>query len=275
MPATTESRFRDISARPDAVTPAQRRRPDRNAPHRPASDAHPLLAAHGGLLTVEHLGTVAYQPTWELQDELASQRRERRIGDRLLLLEHFPVYTIGRGGDEGNLLATPERLREIGAEFVRIDRGGDITFHGPGQLVAYPIVELRDPLDLRRYVRILEAAIIDTAATFGVSGDRVSGLPGIWVEGERKLAAIGVRVRRGVTTHGLALNVSTDLAWFDEMIPCGIPDRGVTSLAQETGGTTPMDEVADELARQLARHFGLRLVAGAPGIAGPAGGREQ
>ena len=188
-----------------------------------------MLAAHGGLLTVDHLGTVPYRPTWELQDELADQRRGRRIGDRLLLLEHFPVYTIGRGGDAANMLATPERLREIGAELIRIDRGGDITFHGPGQLVAYPIVELRDPLDLRRYVRILESAVIDTAAVFGVDAARLEGLPGIWVEGKRKLAAIGVRVKRGVTTHGLALNVNTDLRWFDEMIPCGIPDKEVTS----------------------------------------------
>jgi lipoyl(octanoyl) transferase len=272
---TAESPLRDISTPPTDQAPARRRRPDPDAPHRPASDAHPLLAAHGGVLTVEHLGTVAYQPTWELQDELASQRRERRIGDRLLLLEHFPVYTIGRGGDDSNLLASPQRLRELGAEFVRIDRGGDITFHGPGQIVAYPIVELRDPLDLRRYVRILEAAIIDAAAAVGVRGDRVSGMPGIWVDGDRKLAAIGVRVKRGVTTHGLALNVSTDLAWFDEMIPCGIPDTAATSLARESGSPVSMDEVADELSSQLARHFGLRLAAGVPGVIGPAGAAEQ
>ena len=273
---TAESPFRDISSPPDGRADRPRRhRPDRDAPHRPASDEHPLLAAHGGLLTVEDLGTVAYHPTWELQDELARQRRERRIGDRLLLLEHFPVYTIGRGGNETNLLADPDRLRELGAELVRIDRGGDITFHGPGQLVAYPIVELKDPLDLRRYVRVLEAAIIDTANAFGVAGSRLEGHPGIWVDGDRKLAAIGVRVRRGVTTHGLALNVRTDLAWFDEMIPCGIPDKSVTSLARETGVNVPMDDVADELARQLAGHFGLGVREGAPGIVGPAGGREQ
>src|SRR4029079_11286056 len=121
---------------------------------------------------------------------LGQERRRGMIGDRLLLLEHFPVYTIGRGGDEANLLAGPERLRDLGAEFVRIDRGGDGTFHGPGQLVAYPIVELRDPLDLRRYVRSLEAAIIATAATFGVPAGRVDGLTGVWVEGQHKLAAI-------------------------------------------------------------------------------------
>lgn len=251
------------------------RRPGHDAPYRPASDAHPLLAAHGGLLTVDHLGTVPYHPAWELQDELAQQRRERRIGDRLLLLEHFPVYTIGRGGDEGNLLAGPDRMRELGAQLIRIDRGGDITFHGPGQLIAYPIVELADPLDLRRYVRTLEAAIIDTAAAFGVPGDRLTGHPGSWVDGERKLAAIGVRVKRGVTTHGLALNVNTDLAWFDEMIPCGIPDKGVTSLAREVGHAVPMEDVEAVLAAALARHLGLRPAAGLAETIGPAGGREQ
>jgi lipoyl(octanoyl) transferase len=270
----TESPFRDISASPRAEV-ATTGRPDPNAPYRPASDEHPLLLGHGGQLTVDRLGTVAYRPTWELQDELAEQRRGRRIGDRLLLVEHFPVYTIGRGGDESNLLASPERLRDIGAELVRVDRGGDITFHGPGQLVAYPIVELKDPLDLRRYVRTLEAAVIETAARFGVEGTHLKGHPGIWVDGERKLAAIGVRVRRGVTTHGLALNVNTDLRWFDEMIPCGIHNKGVTSLAKELGHRPPIDEVEDELARQLARHLGLRLADGAIGVIGPGGGREQ
>jgi lipoyl(octanoyl) transferase len=271
---TTESPFRDISAGPAERRRERPRRPAPEAAHRPASDEHPLLAAHGGSLTVEHLGTVAYRPTWELQDELADQRRGRRIGDRLLLLEHYPVYTIGRGGNAANMLATPERLREIGAELIRIDRGGDVTFHGPGQIVAYPIVELRDPLDLRRYVRTLEAAVIDTAAAFGVAADRLEGHPGIWVDGERKVAAVGVRVKRGVTTHGLALNVNNDLRWFDEMIPCGIPDKTVTSLARELGLDAPMDEVAEELSRQLARHFGLRLAEGRPGVIGPGGGRE-
>jgi lipoyl(octanoyl) transferase len=270
----TDTPFRDITV----ATPAPRprpRRPERSAPHRPASDAHPVLAAHGGVLTVQRLGTVAYEPAWELQEELAGQRRERRIGDRLLLVEHFPIYTVGRGGDKANLLATPDRLRELGASLVRVDRGGDITFHGPGQLVAYPIVELRDALDLRRYVRILEAAVIDTAAAFGVDAGRVEGLAGVWVDGERKLAAVGVRVRRGVTTHGLALNVNTDLAWFDEMIPCGIRDKGTTSLARETGAAVQMELVEAELARRLAGHLGVRLRDGAPGVAGPAGVNEQ
>ncbi len=266
--------FRDISAPPQTLASTPRRA-DRNALYRSASDEHPLLLGHGGVLTVDRLGTVAYTPTWELQDEIAEQRRGRRIGDRLLLVEHVPVYTLGRGGNESNLLATPERLRDIGAELVRVDRGGDITFHGPGQIVAYPIVELKDALDLRRYVRTLEAAVIDTAKAFGVASAPLAGLPGIWVDGERKLAAIGVRVKRGVTTHGLALNVNTDLRWFDEMIPCGIHGKGVTSLAREIGHPVPMDEVDDELARQLAAHLGLRLTDGARGVIGPGGGREQ
>ena len=271
---TTESPFRDISA-PRGESVVGPRRSRRDAPFRPASDDHPLLLGHGGVLTVDRLGTVAYRPTWELQDELADQRRTRSIGDRLLLVEHFPVYTLGRGGDESNLLASGERLREIGAELVRVDRGGDITFHGPGQIVAYPIVELKDPLDLRRYVRTLEASVIATAARFGVESAELAGHPGIWVDGERKLAAIGVRVRRGVTTHGLALNVNTDLRWFDEMIPCGIHGKQVTSLARELGHPLPMGEVEDELAQQLASHLGLRIGDGVTGVIGPGGGREQ
>ncbi len=268
--------MRDISVPPAVVARrALPQRPSRDLPFRPASDEHPLLAAHGGLLTVDRLGTVPYQPTWELQDELAEQRRERRIGDCLLLLEHFPVYTIGRGGDAANLIATPDRLRELGAELIRIDRGGDITFHGPGQLVAYPIVELKEALDLRRYVRSLEAAVIETAASFGVEAGRVEGMAGVWIDGQRKLAAIGVRVKRGVTTHGLALNVNTDLAWFDEMIPCGLRDKGVTSLALELHHPVAMEDVEDRLTGSLARAFGLRLGEQRSGVIGPAGASEE
>ena len=268
--------MRDISSGPAAnPAPSPPRRPRRDEPYQPASDEKPLLLAHGGTLTVDRLGTVPYEPTWELQDELAQQRRERRIGDRLLLLEHFPVYTIGRGGDATNLIASPQRLRELGATFLRVDRGGDITFHGPGQLVAYPIVELRDPLDLRRYVRTLEAAIIATAARFEVRADRLEGLTGVWVDGSRKLAAIGVRVRRGVTTHGLALNVNTDLRWFAEMVPCGIRDKEVTSLARELGHPLEMEAVEAALTNELATHLGLRAATGLAGVVGPAGTAEQ
>ena len=158
---------------------------------------------------------------------------------------------------------------------MRVDRGGDITFHGPGQLVAYPIVELRDPLELRRYARSLEAAIIETADAFGVVAHRIDRLTGVWVDGHRKLAAIGVRVRRGVTTHGLALNVNTDLSWFAEMIPCGIADKEVTSLARELGHAVNMVEVEDHLADALARAFGLTVADGRSGPIGPAGASEQ
>ena len=141
--------------------------------------------------------------------------------------------------------------------------------------IAYPIVELRDPLDLRRYVRSLEAAIIETAAAFGVTAGRVEGLTGVWVAEQRKLAAIGVRVRRGVTTHGLALNVNTTLAWFDEMIPCGIRDKEVTSLARELDRPVEMEAVEQTLAAALARAFGLRLADGPSRVVGPAGAAEQ
>jgi lipoate-protein ligase B len=246
--------LRDISRSPEPVHEAPARRRPRDV-----DPSRPLLLGDGGVLAVEWLGRVPYRPTWDLQNDLADRRRRREIGDRLLLLEHNPVYTIGRGGDETNLLARPDRMRALGAELVRIDRGGDVTFHGPGQLVAYPIVELADPLDLRRYVRALEAAVIGTAAAFAVEAHRREGLPGVWVDGTRKLAAVGVRVKRGVTTHGLALNVSTDLAWFDEMVPCGIPGCQVTSLERETGRSLHLADVRDVLADQLAAAFGLRL----------------
>lgn len=268
------TQLRDISAAPHAV-PSPERLARRDLPFSPASDERPLLADHGGEMRVDWLGLVPYGPTWELQDELAEQRRRATTGDRLLLLEHRPVYTTGRGGDEANLIASRDRLRALGAEFHRIDRGGDITFHGPGQIVAYPIVALHDPLDLRRYVRALEQAVIATAASFGVGADRVEGLPGVWVAGERKVAAVGVRVRRGVTTHGLALNVSTDLAWFDEMIPCGVRGKGVTTLSAELGQPVAVGDVAPRLAAELTTALGARMGEAAWGPNGPAGASEE
>ncbi len=261
---STDTPFRDISTPAAAATEARLRRPDPNAPHRPASDEHPLLAAHGGLLTVEHLGTVPYRPTWELQDELAEQRRGRRIGDRLLLLEHFPVYTIGRGGDETNLLATPDRLRELGAELVRIDRGGDITYHGPGQLVGYPITSFAEGADLVAYVRAIEDALRDALADYGVASRTERGKTGVWVDlpdgRPAKIGAIGVRVSRGVTTHGFALNVSTDLAAFERVLPCGFQHE-VASLAR-LGVAADVSEVGERCARAMAARLGRELVLG-------------
>ena len=197
--------IRDISTpgRAAATTP---RRPDRNAPYRPASDDHPLLLGHGGVLTVDRLGTVPYVPTWELQDELAEQRRGRRIGDRLLLLEHFPVYTLGRRGDESNLLASRERLREIGAELVRIDRGGDITFHGPGQIVAYPIVRLNDHgLSVGGFVRRLEETVIAALKSFDIPAQKDDCAIGVWTPNKvgqlAKICALGVRILRHRSTR--------------------------------------------------------------------------
>lgn len=226
-------------------------------------------------IQVIQAGRQDYRACWELQQRLAAARRAGHIPDLLLLVEHPPTYTIGRRGTRDHLLINEARLHEVGATCLKVDRGGDITFHGPGQLVAYPIVELKEALDLRRYVRSLEQAVIATAGRFEVEAGRVDGLTGVWVDESRKLAAIGVRVRRAVTTHGLALNVNTNLRWFDEMVPCGIRDKGVTSLAAELGHPVEMEVVESVLAEELAAAFGLRLADGLPGILGPAGAIEQ
>jgi lipoyl(octanoyl) transferase len=205
------------------------------------------------------LGTLPYGEAWRLQRRLALARSAGEVGDCVLLLEHPPVYTLGRNTDAGHLGAGPEALRALGAECLEVDRGGSVTFHGPGQLVGYPILRLADhfPLegepergDAIAYVRGLEEALIRTAATFGVGAARRPGYTGAWV-GMEKLAAIGVKLAGGVTLHGVALNVATDLAWFSRVTPCGISDGGVTSLERlGASGLTPAD-VAPELAKAL------------------------
>lgn len=222
--------------------------------------------AGGRTLTARWLGCVPYDEAWALQRELAGQRAVGRIGDQLILLEHPPVYTMGRGGEQRHLGGGPAALRAAGAEYVEVDRGGSVTFHGPGQLVAYPIVRLADifPIpghsahgDVMRYVRALEQAVITTVAAFGVTAQRRPPYTGVWL-GTAKLASIGVKLAGGVTQHGLALNVCTDLSWFDRITPCGIEDATATSLrALGADGVTPHD-VAPLLARQLALVFGLR-----------------
>jgi lipoate-protein ligase B len=208
------------------------------------------------------LGRVDYVDGWRLQDAVATRVRE---GDdeRLLLLEHDPVYTIGRRGTIDHLLADPVDLRRAGAAVYRVDRGGDITYHGPGQLVGYPIVRLGEAPDLARYVRAIEDALIDALASYGVSGRAERGKTGVWVDLPEsgvpaKIAAIGVRVSRGVTTHGFALNVNTDLAAFERMIPCGFAHE-VASL-QRLGVTASVREVADRAGCALADRVGRRLV---------------
>jgi lipoate-protein ligase B len=214
------------------------------------------------------LGTVGYQDAWELQRTVALARRSGELqDDAVLLLEHPPVYTMGRQGEARHLGEGSESLIAAGAEFLEVDRGGSVTFHGPGQLVAYPIVRLagvfpipRHPAhgDVDHYLRALEAALIATAAAYGVAVTRRPPYTGVWT-GNEKLGAIGVKLAGGVTSHGVALNVATDLRWFDRIVPCGIAGSGVASLASlGAPGHTP-ERVAPVLAARLAGAFGLRL----------------
>jgi lipoyl(octanoyl) transferase len=206
----------------------------------------------------------SYDAATELQRELVEERRVGRIGDTLLLLEHPPVITLGvrTRGQASHILATPGDLAGEGVVVRETGRGGDITYHGPGQLVGYPIFDLSpDRRDVHRYVRDLEAALIAAVAEFGVSGRRLEGLSGVWVgpDGrENKLAAIGVRISRWITSHGFALNVSTNLDHFKFIVPCGIQDRGVTSLERLTGRSLVADDVEDAVVRGFEEVFCAR-----------------
>jgi lipoate-protein ligase B len=209
-------------------------------------------------LTVLKPGLVPYDRAFELQQRLATG-----VGagadPMLILLEHPPTFTLGARGNGAHVLTSDDRLRRLGAEVIRTDRGGDVTFHGPGQVVGYGIVSLPSlGIGVRDYVRGLEQVILDTIDRFGITGQRTEHNRGVWV-GDAKLAAIGVRVSRGVTTHGFALNVSTDLSWFDHIIPCGIAGANVTSMSRVTGVTYSREGIHDELATQFARQFGLVL----------------
>ena len=225
-------------------------------------------------LHVIDLGRTAYREAWALQTELqaervAAKRDGRALPHVLLVVEHPPVFTIGKSGDLGNVVASEAELARRGAEVVRVDRGGDVTFHGPGQLVAYPILDLDrlstpegQPLrDLHRYLRELEEAVVRTCADWGVTSGRVPGRTGVWVgpdaEPERKVCAFGVRCSRWVTMHGLALNLTTDLGWFDLIVPCGIADRGVTSLEREAGRPVDREAVVDRLVHHVEDRFGV------------------
>src|SRR5512134_753551 len=184
------------------------------------------------VLEVRRLGVVPYGEAQEVQKRLVDERRAGRIPDQLLLLQHPPVITFGvrSGSARANVRATPEALVAAGVELVETGRGGDVTYHGPGQLVGYPILDLKpDRCDVHRYVRDIEEVMIRVAAAFGVTAGRIAGLTGIWV-GDEKLGAIGVRIAKWITSHGFAFNVTTDLAHFDLIVPCGIADKGVTSL---------------------------------------------
>ena len=207
-----------------------------------------------------HLGRVAYGPTWDLQERIkerlaAAKRRRKILPHVILLLEHPPVYTLGKSGDAKHLLLAEDALVAYGAQFIRTDRGGDITFHGPGQLVGYFLLDLdRFFRDLHRYMRALEEIVIRTCADSALSAHRVPGRTGVWTgprERDRKICAFGIRSSRWVTMHGLALNLNTDLSFYDHIVPCGIADRGVTSLARELG--RPFDEA--EVRQSVVRHF--------------------
>jgi lipoyl(octanoyl) transferase len=247
------------------------------------------------------LGTVDYSTGLRLQEKLVGLRKEGRIGDALLLLGHAPVITLGRNAKSSNVLASPETLARRGVEVFECDRGGDVTFHGPGQLVAYPIFDLRGfpsesasrkTLGAVEYIRRLEEVLIRTCADFGIPAKRISGLTGVWTASEfaesstqpdgrgrpsphglgsphgsevrlspeAKIAALGVHISRGVTSHGLALNVNTDLSFFNLIVPCGISSKPVTSMETELGRAIPMQDVAHSLSRNFGTVFHSQIL---------------
>jgi lipoyl(octanoyl) transferase len=209
------------------------------------------------LCRVQQLGRLDYAEALRLQREKVAQRKAEAIPDTLLLLEHPHVYTLGRNAKREHLLASSERLAELGIQVFETDRGGDITYHGPGQLVGYPILDLtRHRRDLAWYMRALEQVFIGGARDFGIQAGRLPGATGVWV-GIEKLVAMGVRVSRWVTSHGFAFNVNTDLRFFDWIVPCGLRDKGVTSLAKLLGRPVEMDRVAGLVIEQFGKVFGV------------------
>ena len=212
-------------------------------------------------ICAHHVGLIPYLEAWELQRHLAAKIAAGEASETLLLLEHPHTYTIGRRGGHEHLLASPEELRARGATVVETDRGGDITYHGPGQLIGYPLLDLRRRTggDVHRYLRTLEEALIGVLEEYGLRGEREPEYTGVWCGGA-KVAAMGVKVSRGVTMHGFALNVGTDLSYFDLIVPCGIHGRRVTSIEKLLGRPVEASTVRAALERNLAREFGVRLV---------------
>jgi lipoyl(octanoyl) transferase len=214
---------------------------------------------------LRELGRIRYGDALALQNQLATERKQGLTPDHLLLLEHPHVITMGRNGHDENLLASGEVLDRAGIEFFPTDRGGDVTYHGPGQLVGYPILDLRDwKRDVGAYVRAIEQTLIDTLADYGIEAGRIPKLTGVWAGG-RKIAAIGVHLSRWVTSHGFALNVSTDLSYFQYIVPCGLT-RPVTSMAA-LGIRTSLDEVGQRVARHFACNFDCEMLLEAPVLA--------
>jgi lipoyl(octanoyl) transferase len=219
-------------------------------------------------LTAYRVGRLSYAAAHALQERLVEARKLGQLGDTLLLLEHPKVITLGRAAKRENVLFDAEQLRASGYELFETGRGGDVTFHGPGQLVAYPIVDLKpDRADVRRYVSSLEETMIHVCADYGLSATRVQGLNGAWI-GDEKVGAVGVRISRWVTMHGFALNVCTALEDFAAIVPCGIRGRGVTSLERQLGREVAMAEVETRAAQHFAElhESELSFVEGVPGL---------
>ena len=235
----------------------------------------PIDRPETGPLETSWLGRAGYREVWALQKQLAAARADGAIGDRLLLVEHPAVLTLGRHADESHVRASAAELAARGIELIRVERGGEVTYHGPGQLVAYPILALsRRGLLLRPFVRALEGAMADTCAAFGVAADRREGHPGSWIDSDgatpRKIGALGIRVERGVSYHGIALNVDPDLTDFDLIDACGMPGVLSTSIAAELGtpaalrATETVHEAGAIFARAFAARIGVALVERAP-----------
>jgi lipoyl(octanoyl) transferase len=217
------------------------------------------------------LGTMPYKQAWELQRKIQIQlidqklairdqpRLIKKISDSFIFVEHPHVYTLGKSGDAANLLKGIPELKKIDAEFIENDRGGDITYHGPGQIVGYPILDLdRYFTDVHKYLRYLEEVIIKTCTDYGIKAGRIEGLTGVWV-GNEKICAMGIRCSRWVTMHGFAFNVNTDLTYFDHIVPCGIRDKNVTGLSKILGKTIDIDEVKLRIAHHFSEQFGAAM----------------
>ena len=207
-------------------------------------------------MDVRRLGRLPYDEAWSLQNRLAEARRAGLVPDTLILLEHPHTYTIGRSGTRDHVFLNEAEMAALGITCLDVDRGGDVTYHGPGQLVGYPILDLGPKPDVGLYLRNLEGCLIDVLGDFGIDAGRLSGYTGVWI-GDRKIAAIGIKVSQGVTTHGFALNVSTDLSLFTHILACGIPDKGVTSMALELGAAPPMVAVEEAIIARFSDRFVL------------------
>ena len=230
------------------------------------------------VVSFRDLGLAPYKETWDFQEELFERNVQRKLQNRLegkadgegtedvlLFVEHPHVYTLGKSGDAFHLLVSEEKLKEIGATYYPINRGGDITYHGPGQIVGYPLLDLEHFFtDIHKYMRYLEEAIIRTIAHYGIVGGRIEGLTGVWLDIDdpkkaRKIAALGVKCSRWLTMHGFAFNVNTDLNYFNHIVPCGITDKKVSSLSNELGREMDMDEVKRILLQELADVFQFEI----------------